>query len=156
MDQSNLESKILPGVVGKLVAPFLLALVIAVSAIAQNVPQPKEGEVVLRNFRFRSGEVLPELRLHYTTLGTPVRDAKGNVQNAILILHGNRPANRRTAHSGVRAVLLVPPFTFANPQQTSSLGHAKSDRSVEGAGESGRNLLRKNPENFLRLDAPAK
>ncbi len=48
---------------------------------------PAEGDYVIANFRFASGETLPELRLHYVTLGTPHRDAKGRVNNAVLILH---------------------------------------------------------------------
>ena len=135
MDQSNLESKILPGVVGKLVAPFLLALVIAVSATAQDAPQPKEGEVVLRNFRFRSGEVLPELRLHYTTLGTPVRDAKGNVQNAILILHGTTGSGKNYVAPNFMAL-----YGPGQPLDTSrwyiilpdSIGHGQSSKPSDG------------------------
>src|SRR5438132_11387924 len=49
---------------------------------------PKEGDYVIKNFHFRSGETLPELRMHYATLGTPVKNAQGRVQNAVLILHG--------------------------------------------------------------------
>lgn len=51
-------------------------------------PAPKQGDYVIRNFRFRSGETLPELRVHYRTLGAPRRDARGVVRNAVLILHG--------------------------------------------------------------------
>lgn len=51
-------------------------------------PTPLEGDFVLRGFRFDSGEELPELRLHYTTIGTPVRDESGLVRNGVLILHG--------------------------------------------------------------------
>jgi len=47
-----------------------------------------EGDFIIRDFPFASGESLPELRLHYTTLGSPVRNTKGAVQNAVLILHG--------------------------------------------------------------------
>jgi homoserine O-acetyltransferase/O-succinyltransferase len=42
---------------------------------------------VFKDFRFRSGEVLPELKLHYVTMGTAKRDASGNVINAALLLH---------------------------------------------------------------------
>jgi homoserine O-acetyltransferase len=49
---------------------------------------PREGDYVAHDFHFKSGETLPELRLHYTTLGTPVRDAKGRTTNAVLIMHG--------------------------------------------------------------------
>ncbi|MGA3034627.1 MAG: hypothetical protein ABSD70_15190, partial [Terracidiphilus sp.] len=45
-----------------------------------------DGAVTLENFRFASGETLPELRMHYLTLGTPHRNAAGHVDNAILIL----------------------------------------------------------------------
>lgn len=48
----------------------------------------KEGDFILRDFRFQGGAVLPELRLHYQTLGTPRRDAAGRVTNAALLLHG--------------------------------------------------------------------
>jgi homoserine O-acetyltransferase len=51
-------------------------------------PAPVEGDFVLKDFRFRSGEVLPELKLHYRTIGKPARDAKGIVRNAVLVLHG--------------------------------------------------------------------
>jgi homoserine O-acetyltransferase len=48
----------------------------------------KEGNFTVANFRFQSGETLPQLRLHYTTLGTPHADAHGRTTNAVLILHG--------------------------------------------------------------------
>ena len=67
-------------------ALFLIAL-INLPAGAQNLV-PTQGDFVVRDFRFDSGEVLPELRLHYRTLGTPRRDAAGRVRNAVLVLHG--------------------------------------------------------------------
>lgn len=51
-------------------------------------PSPLQGDFTIHNFKFESGETLPEVRLHYRTLGTPVRDASGNVRNAVLIMHG--------------------------------------------------------------------
>src|ERR1700691_2509141 len=50
--------------------------------------KPVEADFVAQDFHFKSGETLPELRLHYRTLGTPLRDANGRVTNAVLILHG--------------------------------------------------------------------
>ena len=47
-----------------------------------------ESDYVVHDFHFASGESLPELRLHYTTLGKLHRDAHGRVDNAVLILHG--------------------------------------------------------------------
>jgi homoserine O-acetyltransferase len=60
-------------------------------AAAAEAPDPSrhfEGEYVAQNFHFASGETLPELRIHYTVLGKPHRDAHGHVDNAVLILHG--------------------------------------------------------------------
>src|SRR6266403_4622904 len=54
----------------------------------RNYPAPVEGDYVIPNFHFRSGEVLPELKIHYRTLGTPSFDGRGVVRNAVLIGHG--------------------------------------------------------------------
>ncbi|MEO7413752.1 MAG: alpha/beta fold hydrolase [Opitutaceae bacterium] len=48
----------------------------------------READTVIRDFVFESGERLPELRMHYYTLGTPKRDAQGRVTNAVLVMHG--------------------------------------------------------------------
>lgn len=48
----------------------------------------------MRNFRFTDGSVLPELRIHFTTLGRPRKDASGVVRNAVLILHGTTGTGR--------------------------------------------------------------
>ncbi|HYX70958.1 MAG TPA: alpha/beta fold hydrolase [Terriglobales bacterium] len=72
--------------------PILLLLLAAVCAGAQVQPQP--GDFVIQNFHFKSGESLPELRIHYYTLGTPQKDAKGNVTNAVLLLHGTSGSGR--------------------------------------------------------------
>jgi homoserine O-acetyltransferase len=66
----------------------LLAALFAARAVGANYPPPAEGEFLIRDFRFASGESLPELRLHYRTFGTPRADAHGVVRNAVLILHG--------------------------------------------------------------------
>ena len=66
-----------------------------------NALHPHEGDFVMRDFKFADGESLAEVRLHYTTLGEPQRDAGGRVNNAVLILHGT---NRRGG------VFLVPSF----------------------------------------------
>jgi len=62
---------------------------------------PKEGDFVAQNFTFGDGESLPEIRMHYTTIGTPQHDANGHVTNAVVILHGT---NRKGG------VFLVPSF----------------------------------------------
>src|SRR5256886_1834961 len=60
----------------------------AVHAGAAEYPAPVEGDFIAKNFVFETGDRLPELKLHYRTIGTPVRDASGAVRNAVLILHG--------------------------------------------------------------------
>ena len=55
---------------------------------AAEFPAPVEGDYIARDFRFGTGETLPELKLHYRTIGAPRKDASGKVVNAVLILHG--------------------------------------------------------------------
>jgi homoserine O-acetyltransferase len=59
----------------------VVVLLTALPALAADYPAPKEGSWVVRDFRFHTGEVLPELRLHYTTVGAPTGEP-------VLILHG--------------------------------------------------------------------
>jgi homoserine O-acetyltransferase len=66
----------------------LIALLVTVLQPAPAAQAVVEGDFVIRDFRFASGETLPELRVHYRTIGTPRRDASGVVRNAVLIVHG--------------------------------------------------------------------
>jgi len=59
----------------------LLLILTALPAAAADYPAPKEGSWVVRDFRFHTGETLPELRLHYTTVGAPTGEP-------VVILHG--------------------------------------------------------------------
>ena len=71
------------------IALLLLGCALQSICMAQGAgPQAVEGDVVVKNFRFTSNEVLPELRLHYRTLGKLERDAQGQARNAVLIMHG--------------------------------------------------------------------
>ena len=65
----------------------LLLFVPAISS-AQGYPQPAPGDFLMRDFKFESGETLPELKIHYVTLGHPAKGKNGMIQNAVLILHG--------------------------------------------------------------------
>jgi homoserine O-acetyltransferase len=78
-----------------LVLGSLLVLASGMSLFAQSTPpapesqwHPADGTIVLHDFKFGTGEALPELKLHYLTLGTPHRNAAGHVDNAVLLLHG--------------------------------------------------------------------
>src|SRR5258708_34905517 len=68
---------------------------------APNWPAPQAGDYVVRDFHFQSGGPLPEVRMHYYTLGNPGKDANGRTTTEVLILHG-------TGGEGVR--LLLPIF----------------------------------------------
>ena len=75
-------------------AGAVLSLIAPAAAAAADYPAPREGDWVARDFRFHTGEVLPELRLHYTTVGAPSGEP-------VLILHGT---------TGSGASMLTPAF----------------------------------------------
>jgi len=105
-------------------------------AASTNYPPPESGDYVIRDFHFGSGEVLPELKIHYRTIGTPQRDAQGVVNNAVLILHGT---------TGNGSNFLRPEFAgeLFGPEQTldakryylilpDNIGHGHSSRPSDG------------------------
>jgi homoserine O-acetyltransferase len=69
---------------------LLLSSVFACTAAAQGT----QGDYIARNFTFTTGETLPEVKIHYTTLGTPRKDARGVTRNAVMILHGTGGTGR--------------------------------------------------------------
>ncbi|ATB37362.1 homoserine acetyltransferase [Cystobacter fuscus] len=97
----------------------------------------QEGDATFTHYRFSDGTVLPEVRIHYATAGTPRRDATGRVTNAVLLLHW-------TGSSG--EVLRGKPFVeelFApgKPLDATkyflifpdSIGHGRSSKPSDGA-----------------------
>jgi homoserine O-acetyltransferase/O-succinyltransferase len=64
------------------------ALLVPALAAAAAYPPPSEADFTIKDFHFASGESLPQLRIHYRTLGTARTDAHGVVRNAVLIMHG--------------------------------------------------------------------
>jgi homoserine O-acetyltransferase/O-succinyltransferase len=75
---------------------------------AAEAPAATAGDFTIRDFRFGTGETLPELKLHYLTLGAPRRDAKGIVRNAVLILHGTGGTGRQFLARNFAEVLFGP------------------------------------------------
>lgn len=66
------------------------ALVLALSlSAAQPVPPVQQGDYHITDYRFASGETLPDIRLHYRTMGTARRDAAGRITNGVLLMHGS-------------------------------------------------------------------
>jgi homoserine O-acetyltransferase len=78
------------------------------SVRAASYPDPVAGEYVVHDFRFAAGEVLPELKLYYSTLGTPVRDGAGVVRNAVLVLHGTTGRGASFLTDGFAGTLFGP------------------------------------------------
>jgi homoserine O-acetyltransferase len=122
----------------KKLLPILLLVTICIhSGNAQKAfPKPVEGDYVINNFTFKSGENLEQLKLHYTTIGNPTKDKKGQVNNAVLIMHGT---------TGTGAAFLSDQFggnLFGKGQLldatkyfiilTDDIGHGKSSKPSDG------------------------
>src|SRR5580658_11363294 len=99
------------------------------SAVAADYPEPKQGDFIARDFKFHSREAMPELRIHYTTVGDPSGQP-------VLVLHGT---------GGSAASMLTPAFGGAlfGPGQPldaakyyviipDSIGHGKSSKPSDG------------------------
>lgn len=122
-------------------APLLAAFLAAMTPPGAMAFEVREGDFPAVNFHFASGEVLPELRIHYRTLGTLRRDARGHATNAVLILHGTGGSGAQFVGSkrgdewfagelfGPGQPLDVQRYFLILPD---SIGHGKSSRPSEG------------------------
>ncbi len=102
----------------------------------QTWPAPQEGDFVARNVHFQSGETLPEVRMHYRTLGKPVRDANGHTTNAVLILHGTG-GDGTTFLRPIFAGVLFGPGQLLDATKyflilPDNFGHGKSSKPSDG------------------------
>jgi homoserine O-acetyltransferase/O-succinyltransferase len=95
-----------------------------------------QADAWFQNYKFRNGRTLERLKIHYATLGTPHRNAKGEIDNVVLVLHWT---------GGDSRVLLSPTFTQAlfNPGRPldakryylifpDSVGHGQSSKPSDG------------------------
>ena len=96
----------------------------------------QEGEVMLKDFAFRDGEELPQLRMHYATLGQPHRDAAGAIDNAVMVLHGTGGDGRQFLRPqfadelyGPGQPLDIRRYWIILPD---NLGHGKSSKPSDG------------------------
>ncbi len=117
-----------------------LAATFCIASATEAQQSPKsvthEGDYIVKNFRFSDGEMLPELRLHYTTLGNPVRDATGQVTNAVLIMHGTGGDGHQFLRPQFSGVLFVP-GGLLDPAKyfiilPDDIGHGKSSKPSDG------------------------
>ncbi|HWG20212.1 MAG TPA: alpha/beta fold hydrolase [Terracidiphilus sp.] len=102
------------------------------------IPWPtKDGWVTLPNFKFGTGETLPELKLHYLTLGKPHRNAAGHVDNAVLLLHGTG-GNAHSLLNPIFSVVLFLPGGVLDIHKyflilPDDIGHGESSRPSDGS-----------------------
>jgi len=114
----------------------LIGIVLASSLNGQGPTGGVEGDFEMRDFKFTDGSTLPVLRIHYTTLGHPQKDARGVVRNAVLILHGTTGNGRGFLSRNFAGEL----FQGGQPLDTAShfiilpdgIGTGKSSRPSEG------------------------
>lgn len=98
----------------KAAAFIFLNLFFGAVAMGQNSPVAAptwptvDRTIVLKDFRFGTGETLPELKLHFLTLGTAHRNAAGRVDNAVLLLHGTGGDAHSLLNPAFSDVLFVP------------------------------------------------
>lgn len=104
-------------------------LSISASAFAADYPAPKQGDWIARDFKFHTGEVMPELKLHFTTVGEPTGQP-------VLVLHGTGGS----AASMLTAAFAGELFGAGQPLDASkyyiilpdAIGHGKSSKPSDG------------------------
>jgi homoserine O-acetyltransferase/O-succinyltransferase len=87
---------------------FLFLTSFSIVAFPADYPAPQAATFVVKDFQFKSGEKLPEVKLHYYTLGAPQKDSRGRVRNAVLILHGTGGSGRQFLTPNFGGVLFGP------------------------------------------------
>src|SRR6195952_4820330 len=99
------------------------------AALAADYPAPKQGDWIAKDFKFHTGETMPELRLHYTTVGEPTGQP-------VLVLHGSGGS----AASMLTAAFAGELFGAGQPLDASKyyiiipdgLGHGQSSKPSDG------------------------
>lgn len=106
------------------------------AALAQNAARPYEGDFIIHDFQFKSGEVLPELKLHYATYGKPAMDSGGKVTNAVLIMHGTSGSGQYFTGEQFAGVLFGPGQLLDASRYfiilPDAIGHGKSSKPSDG------------------------
>ncbi len=115
---------------------ILLLLSLGSTARAADYPPPQDGAFVVKDFQFKSGERLPEVKLHYYTLGSPKKDAQGKVTNAVLILHGTGGSGRNFLNDHYAGVLFGPGQLLDAAKYyvilPDNVGHGESSKPSDG------------------------
>jgi homoserine O-acetyltransferase len=124
------------------VTVFTAVLLVAVGsrAAAADFPKPGEGDAALKDFKFTSGESLPEVKVHYRTVGKPARGTDGRVTNAVLILHGTGGSGRSFVEGRGGEWFAAELFGKGQPLDAAryyviipdNLGHGQSSKPSDG------------------------
>jgi len=117
-------------------ALFLALLPLWTGSVAASYPPPAEGDFIARDFRFTSGETLPELRIHYRTFGQPRTDRSGVVRNAVLIMHGTGGSGASLLRDEFAGELFGPGQLLDGTRYfvvlPDGIGHGKSSKPSDG------------------------
>jgi homoserine O-acetyltransferase len=120
----------------KVFAALVVLAALAAPPRAQAPVAAVESDFVARDFKFASGETLPELKIHYRTLGTPRRDASGVVRNAVMVLHGTGGSGAGFLSSSFGGQLFGPGQLLDAQQYfiilPDGIGHGRSSKPSDG------------------------
>ena len=110
--------------------PLTIALaLVSFLAVAADYPAPKEADWIARDFKFHTGDVLPELRLHYTTIGAPSGQP-------VLVLHGSGSSAAGMLTADFAGQLFGPGQPLDATKYyiiiPDSIGHGKSSKPSDG------------------------
>jgi len=98
--------------------------------------QAQEGDYIAHDFHFKSGETMAELRLHYTTLGKPMKDASGKTTNAVMIMHGTTGSGKPFLGPNFGGRLFGPGQLLDASKYfiilPDAIGHGKSSKPSDG------------------------
>jgi homoserine O-acetyltransferase/O-succinyltransferase len=117
-------------------ALIVLSCLSSTLTAGETPPEPASGDFVIRDFVFRSGEKLDQVKIHYRTFGQPRRDAAGVVRNAVLILHGTTGSGRQFLSPNFAGVLFgsgqlldAAKYYIVIPD---GIGHGESSKPSDG------------------------
>lgn len=122
-----------------MIAALLLSVLLQAPAprvVERPAAEPAEGDYVIRDFRFASGETIAELRIHYRTYGQPRKDAQGIVRNAVLIMHGTGGSGAQFVGQGFAGELFGPDQLLDASRYfiilPDDIGHGQSSKPSNG------------------------
>jgi homoserine O-acetyltransferase len=115
---------------------ILLISFAALALHAADYPAPQSGTFIVKDFQFKSGEKLPEVKLHYYTLGAPRKDASGQIRNAVLILHGTGGSGKQFLTQNFGGVVFGPGQLLDAAKYfiilPDNVGHGESSKPSDG------------------------